>query len=581
MITGPGVSWPRLVACLGCAFLVGTRLNAAPPTSSAVWREDLRAIVNRIRVTHPDPFSRVSQRRFDDEVARLDRDIPTLNDAQRAARLMGLVALLKDGHTWIDIVGPQFQTWFPIRFYEFTDGYFITAARKEYGDLAGLQVLKIGGVEMHEAARRARALISADNEFGSKSDLHALSSAPLMEALALAAGGRLTLRVREPGGAERDAVVMAMAGDDPESPGLGWRFRLEEMGQFIGQRGDWIAGFQHLPSSAFRVVDSTRPPHLRYRSWPYAALLDADDYYMQVNFVQDSPDESFVAFFRRAMREVDAVRPKRLIVDFRYNSGGDGSKITAMIHEFIKREDTPPWRELYVLSGRKTHSAAIIALRAFVDHTQANMVGEPAGANYNMSGDAMDFPFPRIGLTLKLSTLRHDMARSNDITRVLHLSQSSPSAADSTNTIPIDVPALFSAKDYFAGRDPAVDAIRSGKEMRGLASIARTEGGGVARRVYETRRAEFGMFRWWKPAREADLNEVGYEFLRAKRVVDAVNVFQLAAELFPDSWNTWDSLGEAQRASSDLVAALASYRRSLALNPGNTGARDAIADLTK
>ena len=494
---------------------------------------------------------------------------------------MGLVALLQDGHTWIDPVGPQFQTWFPLRFYEFTDGYFITAARKEHGDLAGLQVVTIGNATAAEAARRARTLLSADNEFGARSELHALSSAPLMEALGLASNGRLALRVREPNGAERAVVVDAMPGDDPDSPGFAWRFRLEEAGLFVGQRSDWIAAYQHLPSSAFRTVDSTRPPHLRYRSWPYAASLDAENYYMQVNVVQDSPDETFTAFFRRAMREVDAARPRRLIVDFRYNSGGDGSRITAMIHEFIKREDNPPWRELYVLSGRKTHSAAIIALRAFVEHTQASIIGEPAGANYNLFGDAMSFRFPRIGLRLNLSTLRHDLARSNDITRVLRLSESSPSAVDSTNTIPIDVPASFSAKDYLAGRDPAVDAIRSGTEMRGLANIARAEGGLAARRVYETRRASFGAFRWWKPAREGALNDVGYEFLSAKRLGDAVAVFQLCADLFPDSWNSWDSLGEAQRAQGEKLAAIASYRMSLLLNPGNAGAREAIAEMSR
>ena len=581
MITRTRTSRRRLVVCLGCVFLVGARLDSVPPTTSAVWREDLRAIVNRIRVTHPDAFARLSRDRFDAEVAHIERDIPKLTDAQRAARVMSLVALLKDGHTWIDPVGTQFQTWFPVRMYEFTDGYFITSARKEYSELAGLRVVMVGGVTAAEAARRARALLSADNEFGSKSDLVALSSAPLMEALALASRGRLALRVREPGGTERDVSIAAMAGDDADSPGFAWRFRLEEMGQFIGQRSDWIAGFQHLPASAFRVVDSTRPPHLRYRSWPYSAKLDPDTWYMQVNFVQDGPDETFAAFFRRAMRDVDSARPKRLIVDFRYNSGGDGSKITAMIHEFIKREDDPPWRELYVLSGRKTHSAAIIALRAFVEHTHANIVGEPAAASYNHFGDAMAFPFPRTGLQLNVSTLRHDMAPSNDISRVLRLSESSPSYVDSTNTIQIDVPALFSSIEYFAGRDPAVDAIWSGREMRGLANIARADGGAAARSTYDARRTEFGAFRWWKPAREVALNDVGYEFLRAQRVVDAVDVFRLAADLFPDSWNTWDSLGEAQRTKGDTVTALASYRRSLALNPGNAGAREAIAALSR
>lgn len=423
--------------------------------------------------------------------------------------------------------------------------------------------------------------MSAENEFGAKAGLHALSSAPLMEALGLADRGRLSLRLVEANGSERNVTIGQMAGDDPESPGFEWRFRPEEAGLFIGQRSDWVAGFNHLPSSAFRTVDSSRPPHLRYRSWYYAALLDPKNYFIQVNFVANNPEEGFVDFFRRALRGVDQARPQRLIVDFRYNSGGDGSMVTAMIHEFIKREDNPPWRELYVLSGRKTFSAAIIALRAFVDHTQASFVGEPAGAPYNFFGDAMYFPFPRVGLAMDVSILRHDMARSNDITRVLRLSASSPSAEDPTHTIQIDVPASFSSTDYFAGRDPAVDAIRTGAEMRGLAIIARTEGAAAARRTYDDRRARFGHLKWWKPARENDINRVGYDLLAAKRLPDAVTVFQLNADIFQSSWNVWDSLGEAQRAAGDTAGALASYRRSLTLNPGNTSAQSAIAEMGK
>ncbi|MEQ1882978.1 MAG: hypothetical protein ABL878_18650, partial [Burkholderiales bacterium] len=459
-----------------------TDVSVAPSVS--VWREELRAIVNRIVETHPDPFTRIARRVFFAEVARIERDIPKLSDNQRAARVMALVAMLQDGHTQIDLVGSRYQQWFPVRFYEFTDGYFITAVRREYADLAGLKILTIGGVPAAEAVARARTLMSAENEFGAKAGMHALSSAPMMEALELDDQGRLRLRVAEANGAERDVTVAQMAGDDPESPGFEWRFRPEEAGLFIGQRSDWVAGFNHLPSSAFRTVDNSRPPHLRYRSWYYAGLLDPKNYFIQVNFVANNPEEGFVDFFRRALREVDQARPQRLIVDFRYNSGGDGTMITAMIHEFIKREDNPPWRELYVLSGRKTFSAAIIALRAFVDHTHASFVGEPAGAPYNFFGDAMYFPFPRVGLAMDVSILRHDMARSNDVTRVLRLSGASPSAQDPTHTIQIDVPASFSSVDYFAGRDPAVDAIRAGAEMRGLAIIARTEGAAAARRAY-------------------------------------------------------------------------------------------------
>jgi tetratricopeptide (TPR) repeat protein len=553
----------RDLAGMALATLIAPNLAVAA-SAKGHWRTDLRAIVARILATHPDPFSRVDERVFRSATARLERDLPSLSDAQSMARTMALVALLQDGHTYVDPVGPAFQSWFPVRFYEFSDGYFITAVRREHAELAGLRVLAIGGIPAGEAAARARSLMGADNALFARENLHALSNAPLMDALGLASGGRLELRVIGDQGSEKSVAITAMPGDDPDALGFEWRNRSEVDGSFIGSREDWISGYGKLPAKVFRSIDEKRPPHLRYRSYYYATALNHDAYYIQVNYIENNPDEGFVDFFKRALREVDKLRPRSLIVDFRYNSGGDGSMVTPMIHEFIKREDSQSWRDLYVIAGRKSFSATIMAMRAFKDHTEASFLGEPAGAAYNHFGDPGTFAFPNTGLTLFVSTLRHQLSRSDDQSR----------------TIQIDAPALFSGEGYLAGRDPAVDAILGGEEMRALPKIVATDGGVVARAVYEHRRARFAGLDWWGPTDERALNSAAYGLLGAGRRDEAIAAFALNTTIFPDSWNAWDSLGEAQRARGDTVSAIASYQRSLALNPGNNGARAAIREMT-
>lgn len=81
---------------------------------------------------------------------------------------------------------------------------------------------------------------------------------------------------------------------------------------------------------------------------------------------------------------------------------------------------------------------------------------------------------------------------------------------------------------------------------------------------------------WWRPTNERALNSAAYELLGAGRVDEAVAGFELNTVIFPDSWNVWDSLGEAQGARGDTDSAIGSYQRSLALNPGNSNARAAI-----
>jgi CubicO group peptidase (beta-lactamase class C family) len=72
---------------------------------------------------------------------------------------------------------------------------------------------------------------------------------------------------------------------------------------------------------------------------------------------------------------------------------------------------------------------------------------------------------------------------------------------------------------------------------------------------------------------ERRLNQVGYELLaEPDRLDEAIAVFLLNTELYPESSNTWDSLGEAYMEKGQTELAIANYEKSLALDPSNTNA---------
>jgi imidazolonepropionase-like amidohydrolase len=71
---------------------------------------------------------------------------------------------------------------------------------------------------------------------------------------------------------------------------------------------------------------------------------------------------------------------------------------------------------------------------------------------------------------------------------------------------------------------------------------------------------------------ENQLITLGYQLIRMKRFKDAIEVFKLAVEVYPKSYNTYDSLAEAYMDAGDQKSAIANYRQSLTLNPGNQNA---------
>ncbi len=77
---------------------------------------------------------------------------------------------------------------------------------------------------------------------------------------------------------------------------------------------------------------------------------------------------------------------------------------------------------------------------------------------------------------------------------------------------------------------------------------------------------------------ENELNVLGYQLIRANKFKEAIRVFQLNVETYPQSSNTWDSLGEAYMDDGDKALAVANYQKSLELNPKN---RNAVQMLKK
>jgi len=75
---------------------------------------------------------------------------------------------------------------------------------------------------------------------------------------------------------------------------------------------------------------------------------------------------------------------------------------------------------------------------------------------------------------------------------------------------------------------------------------------------------------------ESALNQAGYRLLRENKIKEAIILFRLNVDFYPNSWNVYDSLGEAYAASGAKALAIISYKKSLELNPKNTGALEAL-----
>lgn len=104
--------------------------------------------------------------------------------------------------------------------------------------------------------------------------------------------------------------------------------------------------------------------------------------------------------------------------------------------------------------------------------------------------------------------------------------------------------------------------------------------------VFETAGMEAGMKKYKELKEdetygldENEMNQAGYALLRNGKVKEAIQVFKINTEAFPDSWNTYDSLGEAYMQDRQKQKAIENYERSIEMNPDNNNGREMLAKI--
>ncbi|HUO17725.1 MAG TPA: serine hydrolase [Verrucomicrobiae bacterium] len=78
---------------------------------------------------------------------------------------------------------------------------------------------------------------------------------------------------------------------------------------------------------------------------------------------------------------------------------------------------------------------------------------------------------------------------------------------------------------------------------------------------------------------ESTVNDTGYGLMRKKKMADAILLFQKNVEIHPDSWNAYDSLGEAYMNNGEKELAVKNYQKSVELNPENSNGVETLKKL--
>jgi tetratricopeptide (TPR) repeat protein len=358
--------------------LVGL-IDASEFSRDEGWRYDLRFLACEVSRRAYDPFRFAPRERFDATVAQLEEAIPSLSDLQIVVEMNRLLRPLGDGHAgvWPAEEGDPFRQRLPLQLFLFEEGLFITAAAPPIAELLGAQVLRIGERTIEEAMATVDSIIHRDNENEQWSKYQVprlLRIVPLLHALGVTTSpDKVALTIRDLGGETRQTVL---------EPG-----RASPHERHFPQPEDWLFFPETLALPLPLYLRNVRVPY-----W-FTYLREERAVYFQFNAVQDAPSEPLAAFTERLFRFIDDHEVEKLVIDVRWNGGGNTFLEMPLLHRLIGSKVNQRGA-LFVIIGRATYSAAQNFANLLDRHTEAIFAGEPTGSGPTFIGETIEFTLP-------------------------------------------------------------------------------------------------------------------------------------------------------------------------------------------
>ena len=423
----PGLAlFPFLIiaALLGFIFLAfgftgRTAGQTAPAETHAErWQQDVDALTQQILEKHVNPFWIVSEGDFMAQAQELKAQAANLSDEEMLFGVMKLMGSVGDGHTYVTPEGifeEAANKRFPVEITWFDNGLFVTRAAPETQEALGAQLIAVEGISIEEILARVEPALTYDdgNPYGRRTEFEWFVARPLL----LYAAGLIPDEAAGEFTFSRDgeSFTLTLGGRDRDS------FNL--VGPDLSEVPLYWQGVLDDVTARTTYLENEGAVYLQYNSSTEIGF----------NFTDASV---------RALRFARREGAKKLIVDVRRNTGGSNLASELFSYRLGQHPFLQNGGKLYVIMGQDTFSSGFDVVSQLVRPYGAVTVGQPAGTRPNFFGNVGSFTLPNSGITVGVpNTLSPNFPELGDV-----------------RVYPPDLEVAFTSHDFFAGRDPYVEA---------------------------------------------------------------------------------------------------------------------------
>ncbi|MGL4337567.1 MAG: hypothetical protein ACRCST_11815 [Turicibacter sp.] len=358
-----------LLVCPGCSNI---------QTNSADSKEkDLDFLSNTLETKHKNLYANMTKEEFEIKKNKIVSNISNLSDSDYYYSLKHLLSLVGDAHTNVGYNESQYKHLNALGFaiVKFSTGWHLMMLEEQNQHYLGYELLAINDMSIEDVFKRAKTIMSFDNEVWAEQQFS--NTINFREALEY-------LEVIDQG----ESIMLSIQKDD-NSPIE--QFEVKSMTEEEVMNAKIV-------QLTMNEVPATAPQDI-YR----AMALDEHTYFIQYNSCEESQTLPMKEFIQIVSDEINTNPYKKIVIDMRYNSGGNSAIFEPMIKTLQELQATNDF-EVYTLIGENTFSSAIINSIQMKELLDCTLVGTQTGGSVNHYGELKSFNLNNSPITVWYST---------------------------------------------------------------------------------------------------------------------------------------------------------------------------------
>lgn len=344
-------------------------------TSVKMWNEDIDYLTDQLKAKHKDLYHNISKKDFNNQVDDLKDNLEYLTDEKIKVEIKKIIASIGDTHTNIryEDLNPEYG--YPLKFYWFDEGIYVTNTIKKYEKTLYSRLVKIDGNDIEEVIEAVSSVISYENtSWFNYTVPYYITFTDILYGLDIVK--------------DKDKAVFTFIDENGEMYDL--IIKSEEFGIYM----DSIVQMYEMPVYL---------KNKQYYYW-YEYLEDENVIYFQCNKLANMESKTFDVFSEELLSIIEENSIDKLIIDLRNNTGGINGMLDTFVEKIANNSSLNKEDKLFVLVGRSTYSLGLDYAIKLSRDTEATFIGELTGENPNHFSETKIMELNNSGIIVNYST---------------------------------------------------------------------------------------------------------------------------------------------------------------------------------